>query len=67
MPTINISAENYRRIQALALNPFINETARMLPDGRYEIPVSEDTLERLRAISPDDDAALNELFGSRPV
>ncbi len=62
MTMIQISAENHARLRAKAMYPW-KETAKRLPDGRYSIEVDDDVLERLLAISPDMDVALDALLG----
>jgi hypothetical protein len=62
MTTIKISAENRARLKAKAIYPW-KETGKLLPDGRYEIEVDDEVMERLQAISPDPDVAIETLFG----
>jgi hypothetical protein len=62
MTMIQISAENHARLRAKAIYAW-KETAKRLPDGRYSIEVDDEVLERLLAISPDMDVALDALLG----
>jgi hypothetical protein len=62
MNKITISAENYTRLHARALVAYPWLTGKRLPDGRYEIEVDDEVLERLRAISTDMDVAIELLL-----
>lgn len=62
MTTITVSAENHARLRAKAIYPW-KETGKLLADGRYQIEVDYEVMERLRAISPDPDVALEALLG----
>lgn len=49
MPKIVITDQTHRLIQAAAERPFKN-TAKRLPDGRWEVPIEQSTLERINEV-----------------
>lgn len=61
MKTVVISKDTLALIRGRATLPF-SSTGKNLPDGRVEVSLAEETIERLSEINPDIDLAIQLLM-----